>query len=126
MFQVKGIDKIVNDIILLNTNMKPLIEQSFGAISERFIEEIRDTQMSGRPGVNEITGILKRSLMHEEKVTELEKSSTIYSDCVYIAVHQYGYQERSIPKRLNIVELMVSKYEKEYSTAVLNVVDKYL
>jgi hypothetical protein len=126
MFTISGLDEIRDNIIKLKSNMVPLVEQSFNDISQRFTEDVKNTQMSGRPGVNEISGTLKKSLLYETKVSTTVQEFNIYSDCVYISVHQHGYSERSIPKRLNIVELMINKYEKEYTDVLENIVNKTL
>jgi len=125
-FNVEGIPELIEQLERVQREFRPEVLKSFEKLNNKFLLDVKINQMSGRPGLREKSGYLKKSFKSKLTNKVNKVSDSIRSNCVYFNVHQYGYDfgNRIIPKRLNVVELMMNNYEQQYVNAVQDSFDK--
>lgn len=96
---VVGLEEVLDTIKGLS-NFDQVVADALEGPLRGFVEKIRHEQLSGRPGVNQVSGDLYNSLEYDIEQTEDEVEMLVGSDEEYIVFHEYG--TATIPKRLTI------------------------
>ena len=77
------------------------IKKSFGIFRTDFMRKVISTGLSGRPGVNNITGTLLRSFTGKISGSNLPDLELKFAFGVkYAATHEFGDPSRNIPARI--------------------------
>ena len=110
-FEARGLDEIIEALNRLG-DFSHEVESRIEVPLKEFIQKIKDDQLSGRPGLNRITGTLYDSLEYSVVVAANSLEAIAGSDAEYIAYHEYGTS--TIPKRLNIEDEWTEFVETDF------------
>lgn len=120
-FTIEGINELQLKLASFNKKFLKEVDDRFVEVSDRFINEVKTYNMSGRPGLIERSGFLKsqEKFNVERKFRSVE--TTLFNDTIYHNVHEYGHDfgNRVIPKRLHKIELIDDEYVEYYYNSVL-------
>jgi len=100
-FRVDGLNEVIEKLNNLN-RLDEIVEQKVKPELTEFVNDIKSNQLSGRPGLDIITGTLRDSIVEEVVDAGDSLEFIVGSDVDYIIYHQYGTE--TIPKRLYIEE----------------------
>jgi len=114
-FRVEGLNNVIqtlNELGRLDEVVKNKIRPSLAG----FVGKIKSEQMSGRPGLNVVTGDLRNSLQFEVIESGDSLEFIVGSDVEYFAAHQYGTD--TLPKRLYVEEEWTEFVEGDILTLI--------
>ena len=97
---IERLEKVSKQASTLRVKVNDTITTRMNLFGRALVLRSREAYLSGRPGLQAVTGNLRRSIRYQISGNENEKTITFGTNVVYARIHEYGGTIQPVRARL--------------------------